>query len=323
MIVLVLVTLATVVIAFTFVFRFDTWRIAAWPQTFLPLLAIFAGAMTVSTVIADKWFEATLFALCFAVFVAQVPRSVSVSRDLSIRPSNGPSLTPITILHANVLYLNTEHEQVIAAMLARDADIITICELNDPWHHVIDTHQDFTRTYPSRITAPAERADGIAVYSKFPIARHEIVPAITKNAIVAEIVLPAAATPTLTIITGHPMPPVNRTKTRDWRPSFIALRDLYLRQVQEKSAAVVIGDFNATHWHPSFKILSRELRYVKPRSFRSNTWRPRPRWPHIARLDHALISHNLDPVSLETITIPGSDHRGLVLEVALTGITIN
>ena len=257
MIVLVAVTVATALLALTFVFRFDTWRIVAWPQTLLPALIAFALFMMVATLIAEMWLEAILFGLSLVVFIAQLPRTTQPIRDYD-RQSRGP----IKILHANVLYLNTDYKRVIETVLSHDADVVTICELDINWNQAIEEHTEFSRSYPARITAPADRADGIAIYSKFTITEHDIIPAVAKNAITATIEVPGDRP--LRIITGHPMPPVNRAKTLDWRPSFLALRDLYRRHAQLDTPTVVIGDFNATHWHPSFRILSNELQYVRP-----------------------------------------------------------
>ena len=306
------VCVVTVLVALSFVARFDTWRVVAWAQTPLPLWMPFALAMAALMLAVGSYPLATGFGVATAVFVWKLAPSLSrtVSRTV---------MTPdAKIAHANLLYLNDRHNDALDALLSHDADVITVCELNDAWHEAIENHPVFTSIYPHRVTAPAQRADGIAVYSRHQLRRHAITPAVTKNCV--EVVIAHPNGSELRIVTGHPMPPMNRTKTRDWRPSFCKLSALVHGSNPESgntaTNTVVIGDFNAAAWHPSFRILERGLIRVRDRRLGA-TWKPHPRAPFVARLDHALVSPDVTPMSIRHFDVPGSDHRGIVVELSL------
>jgi endonuclease/exonuclease/phosphatase family metal-dependent hydrolase len=82
---------------------------------------------------------------------------------------------------------------------------------------------------------------------------------------------------------------------------------------------VAIGDFNATRWHAPYRQLADELRDVHDvlgHAF-SNSWPNDRSYPPLIRLDHALVRGRLLPVSVHDLDVPGSDHKGLVVELAL------
>ena len=82
---------------------------------------------------------------------------------------------------------------------------------------------------------------------------------------------------------------------------------------------VVIGDFNASFWHPSFRALLddgfTDAHIALGHGF-SVSWPDDAWFPPFIRLDHALTTDSLVPLDVEDFDIAGSDHRGLVVTVA-------
>ena len=81
---------------------------------------------------------------------------------------------------------------------------------------------------------------------------------------------------------------------------------------------LIIGDFNASYWHPSFRDLLGEgftnAHTAHGRGF-STSW-PTDEWfPAFVRLDHALTGNGLVSTGVEDFNVPGSDHRGFVVSV--------
>jgi endonuclease/exonuclease/phosphatase (EEP) superfamily protein YafD len=94
--------------------------------------------------------------------------------------------------------------------------------------------------------------------------------------------------------------------------------------VRELHPAIVAGDFEATFDHQPFAdLLDLGLRDVGERT--NAGWQPtwptdRARFgisfPRIGRVDHVLVGSLLAPLSQDTVTVPGADHRGVLAEVA-------
>ncbi len=311
----VLFCVVTVLVAITFAFEFDHWRIVAWLQTPLPLWIPIAGAGTVLALLASAYVVAAVLGLATAIFVFRlVPLLQS-----TLMHNTRPTAAKLRVAHGNLLYLNTKYDNTLDALIAVDADVLTLCEVTETWHGKLLEHVGFHSLYPHRVVSPADLADGIAVFSKINFETHSIKPMITKNAIVATLSHPLGR---LQLITPHPMPPVSRIKIRDWRPSFESIR----RSVDPALPTLLIGDLNAAHWHPSFRRLITDgfLRHVRD-SARGRwagglapSWRPHRNAPRIVRLDHALTSPGLNPIKVENFAIPGSDHDGLVVEVVIS-----
>ena len=308
----VLFCVVTVLVAISFVFEFDRWRIVAWLQTPLPLWIPLAGAGTVLALLASEYLVGAVLGLATAIFVFRlVPLLQS-----TLMHNTRPTAAKLRVAHGNLLYLNTKYDDTLDALITVDADVLTLCEVTETWHGKLLEHVGFHSLYPHRVICPADLADGIAVFSKINFETHSIKPMITKNAVVATLSHPSGR---LQLITPHPMPPVSRIKIRDWRPSFESIR----RSVDPALPTLLIGDLNAAHWHPSFRHLVNDgfLRHVRSgvrgrwAGGLAPSWRPHRKAPRIVRLDHALISSGLHATDVSSFTIPGSDHDGLVVEV--------
>lgn len=88
-----------------------------------------------------------------------------------------------------------------------------------------------------------------------------------------------------------------------------------------QASRVVVGDFNATPLWPVYRHLAQRLRDAgllhasaqgsRPRA----TWGPSPRSPRLLRIDHAFVA-GLQVEHFEVLTVAGSDHSGLLVELA-------
>ena len=309
------VCVTTVLVAVTFVAEFDQWRIVAWLQTPLVLWIPISLAATLIALSAGEYPIAVLLGIASAIFIM---RLAPLLRS-TLAPAAHGSVTPIRVAHGNLLYLNDRHTEVIRTLTVLRADVIALCEVTDAWDHAIAQHHEFSALYPHRIVATADHADGIAVYSKFEIISHQVTPMVTKNAVVATLDHP---TTPFQVVTPHPMPPVSRLKTRDWRPSIELIRE----SISEATPALLIGDLNAAHWHPTLRRLTkgRALRHIRAgRRGRwagglSPSWRPHRKLPKLVRLDHAWTNCGMSATHVSSFSIPGSDHDGLLIEVVFS-----
>lgn len=93
-----------------------------------------------------------------------------------------------------------------------------------------------------------------------------------------------------------------------------------LRRWATRHRAVLMGDFNATADHARFRRLEASgFSDALDGTGWSATWPAGRLVPPLLRLDHALLSQGLTPRSAGTLSIPGSDHRGVVVDIAPTG----
>jgi endonuclease/exonuclease/phosphatase family metal-dependent hydrolase len=84
-------------------------------------------------------------------------------------------------------------------------------------------------------------------------------------------------------------------------------------------ARAVVGDFNATPLWPVYRGLARRLEDLARSHARATGGRPGRTWPSWApspllRIDHCF-ARGLDLHGLRVLAIPGSDHRGLLVDL--------
>jgi hypothetical protein len=170
-----------------------------------------------------------------------------------------------------------------------------------PWAHVI----------PARPGSVAS-ASG-AVWSRLPIEKHGAVPGGFEQPTV-RLAVPGAMEFELTAV--HTMPPATSPRlVRTWT------RDLAgLPKPDPDVLRVLAGDFNATFDHADFRaVLRTGWADAAQRVGRGLawTWRPlRLPWPRLA-LDHVLVDPRIAVVAVDLVHLPGSDHRALVVDLAL------
>jgi endonuclease/exonuclease/phosphatase (EEP) superfamily protein YafD len=99
-------------------------------------------------------------------------------------------------------------------------------------------------------------------------------------------------------------------------------RDLHTAEQIGRDATgptMVIGDFNATYWHPDFRRLLDagfvDAHTASGQGF-STSWPTDSLVPPFVRLDHALTIGGLVATEVDDFEIPGSDHRGFVVTVS-------
>ncbi len=242
-------------------------------------------------------------AACIIAFIAGLwPWLVAVYEP---RAPVGDGSVTLTIAHGNLLYSNRRREAAFAALVASGPEVVVLCEAvaadrsrleSDPrWPHQRWLLGDLC---------------GNAVLSRFPIAATAEHLWSEKPAI--EVVLDVGGLP-LRLIAIHPRSPT--------RPAHRHLRDRYLIDLAETARRsheplVVIGDVNLTVASPVW------------RSFRTASGLLRPlhepaTWPsHIGPLgiaiDHVLVGDGLGVDPPRAVSLPGSDHHGIVARIAFT-----
>jgi endonuclease/exonuclease/phosphatase (EEP) superfamily protein YafD len=153
------------------------------------------------------------------------------------------------------------------------------------------------------------------------LARRRVRPAAAPDVAGAaqpEAALDVPGAPTVRVKAVHPPAPVGRARERVWRGAIRSMPSADARG----DVRIVAGDFNATLDH-------RELRRLLDRGYvdagdaagKGLAWT----WPRLRRrappitIDHVLVDRRVRVRRVSVETIPGSDHRAVIAELALPG----
>lgn len=213
----------------------------------------------------------------------------------------------LRVLSQNVLMVNEDKQAVLDHLLASDADVIVLIEVDAEWMAAM---QPLMAKYPFSVAHPTSNNMGIAMFSRIPWSHADVLwlGDVRVPLIEAKFVHQGR---NLTLIGIHTMSPVGGR--RAW------LRDRELQLLaehvsQQLDPVLVIGDLNATPWSAGMRLAkSRNLRYRSLTAPWAPTWRVGT--IHPIPIDHALATA---PLVITHRTIGpdvGSDHRSLGISV--------
>jgi endonuclease/exonuclease/phosphatase family metal-dependent hydrolase len=120
----------------------------------------------------------------------------------------------------------------------------------------------------------------------------------------------------LSVLAVHPTYPVDAS-------GWVHDQGVVLDAVTDGEPDLVLGDFNATVDHQPLRTLADEG-YRDAGELANDGWHPT--WPAdggfdllgmpLAQIDHVLVGDRLAAVDMDTVAVPGSDHRAVVATVA-------
>ncbi len=278
------------------------------PDAFLPMLAraflmqwalLFAALAGWSLWRRRPWtFGAAAFSACMVLLQVDAPVA-----ELQVSAASAD----LRIAQFNLLQPNRRHDEVVRMALASNADVLSFQEVSPTWGAVLV--KALVDTYPHFEVVPGEHCYGIALFSRLPAERmtvHELcgVPVI-------EAVLRRAEGP-LRIISVHATSPGSLSEHR--------VRNRQLRQLAGLVRArgertIVVGDLNTVSWDRAMWGL------CAASGLRLGTQPVAPTFPSVLGLalipiDHVLVSPGTSVLRCGTFVIPGSDHRGLIADIA-------
>jgi endonuclease/exonuclease/phosphatase family metal-dependent hydrolase len=220
--------------------------------------------------------------------------TVSLRRGL-VRP--GPVLDLVRGSDVDVLAVQELTPRSEAALVAAGLDRLL------PHAHVLPAR-------PGRVVS----ASG-AVWSRVPVSLRTEVPGGFEQPTV-RLAVPGA--PDVEVTSVHTVPPsTSPAAVRGWADDLAALP-----VPATDVLTVLVGDFNATFDHAALRaVLGLGYEDAARAVGRALTWTWRPlrlRFPRLA-LDHVLVDPRIAVASVEFLTVRGSDHRAVVVELVLPG----
>lgn len=275
-------------------------------QALTPYLVVPALPIAVIAALSGRWTLAGAAAMVTVVLAALGwPLMFPAAQ---VTPAE--QATPISVFHANLLYANRRPEDIPRAIEQVEADVLAFTEYT-PKHAAILLASTLADKFPYRVEYPASRATGSAIWSRFELTEIDG-PDLSVTSIAALVASPQP----FTVLVVHPLSPL--VSISEWHHDLHALR---VPRVDPDRRVMMVGDFNATHWHPPFRRLLgtgwRDAHQAMRRGL-SNSWPADQRLlPPFVGIDHALVNDGLVVTATRDIDVPGSDHRGFVVTVVV------
>lgn len=238
---------------------------------------------------------------------------LGLSQPLLTRPRQREAVagaTPVKVFHSNLLYLNERPTDMVGTLEDVDADVLAFTEYTKA-HAALLHASTIAEKYPHCIEHPIGKTGGSAIWSRHPLTEVQTLPARDKS---SGGVIGTAEPFTLYVV--HPPSPL--ASLDGWHDELDGLRGLHR---DRSGPALVVGDFNADHWHPPFRRLLavgwRDAHHLLRRPFSASWPTDRRPIPPFTRLDHALVNDDLVVRDVRNVVVPGSDHLGLVVTIVV------
>lgn len=216
----------------------------------------------------------------------------------------------VSVLIANVLQDNDDHESLLRLVARHDPDLLLVLETDARWR---DALSPLTARYPHRIEQAQPNTYGLLFYAKLPLEDPEVrflleddVPSIRTG-----VVLPSGERFTFYGVHPRPPHPGQSSAPRDAELVMIA------REVRAANGpAVVAGDLNDVAWSRTTTLFQQISGLLDPRIGRGlyptfNAKWPLLRWP----LDHVFFSDDFLLGHLERLPYIGSDHFPILISL--------
>ena len=258
-----------------------------------------------------------LLAVALAVVVAHLSW-VTADLGASRTAARADDRAPLRLLTSNLFMDNEQLDAMAAAVLAADADVLFLQEVQA--HHVAALEDaGVSERYPYAIVQPRPDQFGAAIYSQLPLDEVSVIAVGGSRLVEADVTVDGRAVRLLNV---HTKAPVTRSGLRQWTAQLTAIDDAIEAAQADGHPVIVAGDFNATRHHRPFRALidpaMREAHQAAGRGL-ARTWPTTwPAVPRLMRLDHVLVSHDIAVRSVTEERVPGSDHLSVLASVLLS-----
>lgn len=283
-----------------------------WPLEPLVLAASGAPYLMGGAVIGAVGFAATRQWIATGVAVVVVGAGIATQAPLYVAQSGGDG-QPVMAMQANLLFDGADPAVLVEQVRARDIAILTVNELTRTAVEGL-SRAGLDHLLPHRYLAPGQTASGTGIWSRFPLSDTVEYDGYVLNQISATATVPDVGP--VAIYAFHPVPPVYDTGV--WADELARLHEI-LRRSPTDRPAIVGGDFNATYDHARFRAMA-SGRFadaaVQAGAGHLVTYPTDKRIPPLVGIDHFLLA-NAHATSVDTVALPGADHRGLVARIVL------
>ncbi len=244
---------------------------------------------------------------------------------LAIRraPPAPPGAAPIRVLAYNALAGRRPAEAGARMILESGADVAGVCEVPDRLYGAMFADGAMRRAFPHtvfRVWNSGPPTTTQVLLSRWPITRPDGRPLDESFATVIEAVVHAPSGP-VGIVVVHLF---SARSDRTWSYSLDEAERAAAAARRLQAAGlpvIVLGDFNSTPSGLACRTLASlaGLRRCKPWLRADGTFPARLPWPLRLAIDDAMVSRSVSVASWRTLEPAGSDHRPVLVDLALPG----
>jgi endonuclease/exonuclease/phosphatase (EEP) superfamily protein YafD len=225
-----------------------------------------------------------------------------------------PGAQPFRLVSANALGPNKRPARFAADATAIDTDVLLVVEASA---RILDALEvaEVHRFHQHGLIEKRPRWSGCGIWSRHPMELLEIGDA-GHAYMAARVQLPAGP---VTVVAVHTWAPAKPRSGPKWLASFAALGELLGRL---EGPVVAAGDYNATMGHRPLRALleatrMRDAHTAAGRGL-ARSWPQARLLPAVSLIDRVLLSDGVVVRSIGEQAMPGSDHRALVADLALS-----
>jgi endonuclease/exonuclease/phosphatase (EEP) superfamily protein YafD len=222
---------------------------------------------------------------------------------------------PVKLLFANVESTNKNFSDFIGFVIEENPDVLIIQEATELW---IDRLKALKERFPYDKTLPRSGGLGIALYSRLPVERFDVI-ALGSERVPGLLARLQRGGGVLSVVTVHPRPPLRRNYFRHRNEQ---LRDAASIVQALPTPKILVGDFNTSLWSPYYTRLLRQTGLYNARK----GFGLLPTWPAFMPLqllmipiDHCLVSPEIGVIKMRTGRNIGSDHLPIVVDMVIQG----
>ena len=254
-----------------------------------------------------KWLLLALSLVVVMIHVVTIWPDIKPPDHLSAAEKNAPRLR---VFSANLYFSNPDLSGILDEVRSNDPDIAVFQEVT-PAHRARLLRDPVLAGLSNRIVS---NDSDTVVFSRLPFESSEIWYEPSRPMARAQV---STAIGSVELVVVHTVAPINDPSIVRWRQMLDVLRDLAR---QRTTPLLLIGDYNATMYHPRFDDLL-DTGLTDAHSARgtglTGTWPRDKPFPPLLRIDHALSSKELVPIKATYGKGTGSDHRPIIVEYAL------
>ncbi len=237
------------------------------------------------------------------------------SADLRFGPGQGEKPEgAIRVVTGNVAMSNPDPALAVVEMTSTEPDLILLQELTpEAWASIEDLAE--LKEYPYRRANPQGNPDGTAIVSRLPFADKGTLGLGVTPATWADITIGQQS---VRVINVHMAAPVSQKLIDRGATQYTALAAEVL---DSTLPLIIVGDLNSTVQHRRLQDLMdqglADAHQQAGRGFGATWGQPRlALLPAMLRIDHVLMSEEIEAVHSWTEPLSGSDHRMLIVDLA-------
>lgn len=282
----------------------------------LPVLLFAAWVVAIAAFLTDHWLLAAIGAALIVYHLAVVlPRLIAARKPRWVK--HAPTLEVVV---ANVFVDNKTPRDAARQLVATSADVVIVVESTAAFMATFD-EVGGSDTYPNRVSDPDDDGDyAVTLASKRDLGpRSRMTSVGPLKLAIADIDVGGVST---LVVALNPMATVDPGGHETWKEQIEILRELVPTLT---GPLIIAGDLNTTRYRPEFEqLLELGLRDafdslgkgLDP-SFKLGADGVLAKVGAVARLDHALVTDTVCPLSVENLEACGSDHLPFKLRVAV------